>query len=198
MILFMQSKQFILRFLLIVLILISLSSLALAATEAVAESDGWWLPHTGSFSGHWDLGVGAHWWNDHFKLRNLQLRTNMDLAPGLRLNSILRSNEKFDSIEGFDPKFDEVYLEAYAFHNSDLGKLSMSLKNGKMRYLRFPEPDIISYFDHVPGTEDLRFEDAETGYNGQLLILDFNSKLGLGYHLTGINWDYGDRDGAIG
>lgn len=34
-----------------------------------------------------------------------------------------------------------------------------------MRYFHFPESDLISYFDHVPGIEDLRYEDAETGYN---------------------------------
>ncbi len=161
-----------------------------------SDPAGWWFPSTGSFSGHWDLGMGAHIWNNRFDLRNLQLRTNFDLAPGLRINSIIRSNKKFDTIEGFNPNFDELYLEAYGFHRSEYGKFSASLKTGKMRYLRFPEPDLISYFDHVPGTEDLRFEDAETGYNGQLLTLDYQTKLGLGYHLTGINWAYGDRDGS--
>ena len=184
--------------LLSLILIIFTASAAAAPTENLKrkETEGWWLPHTGTFNGHWDLGMGAHFWDDHFNLRNLQLRTNVDLAPGLRLNSILRSNEKIDTLSGFDPNFDELYLEGYAFHNSELGRLSLSLKTGRIRYLRFPEPDLISYFDHVPGTEDLRFEDAETGYNGQILTLDYETKAGLGYHAAGINWDYGDRDGS--
>jgi hypothetical protein len=190
----MNRNKISLLLLILIIFLASLTAAAKAPTKT--EPEGWWLPNTGRFNGHWDLGMGAHLWNDHFNLRNLQLRTNVDLGPGLRLNSILRSNKKFETIEGFDPTFDELYLEGYAFHQSNFGKLSLSLKTGRMRYLRFPEPDLISYFDHVPGTEDLRFDDAETGYNGQMLTFDYETKTGLGYHATGINWDYGDRDGS--
>jgi hypothetical protein len=180
----------------LVLIIILTFTFSLSAAEDYPELEGWWLPSTGSFNGHWDLGVGAHFWNDHFTLRNLQLRTVFDLAPGLRFNSIIRSNKVFDNLDGFEPTFDQLFLEAYGFHYSDYGKFSGSLKAGKMRYLRFPEPDLISRFDHVPGTEDLRIDGAETGYNGQMLTLDYQTDLGLGYHLTGINWDYGERDGS--
>ena len=168
----------------------------LLARQYEDEENGWWFPSTGSFSGHWDLGMGAHIWNDRFDLRNLQLRTNFDLVPGVRINSIIRSNKEFDTLKGFEPNFDELYVEFYGFHKNDYGKFSASLKTGKMRYLRFPEPDLISYFDHVPGTADLRIEGAETGYSGQLLSLDYQSNTGFGYHLSGINWAYGKREGS--
>ena len=64
-----------------------------------------------------------------FDLRNLQLRTNFDLSPGLQINSIIQFNKEFDTIESFNPNFDELYLEAYGFHRSEFGKLSASLKN---------------------------------------------------------------------
>lgn len=181
---------------LIIIILILTSLFLTPAGVNAAESD-LWLPYTGRFNGHWDLSVGAHIWppDDYYVLKNLQLRTAFDLAPGLRFHSILRSNKEFDRIDVFDPTFDELYLEAYGHHESDLGKLSLSLKAGKMRYLRFPYPDLISTFDHVPGIEDLRLDDQETGYSGQMLTLEYESKYNLGYHLTGINWDYGDREG---
>jgi hypothetical protein len=179
-----------------IFVLLSAFSPLLLAREVETQEDGWWFPSTGNFSGHWDLGMGAHIWSDRFDLRNLQLRTDFDLAPGLRFNSILRSNKEFDNLDTFDPNFDQLYLEGYGFHYGDYGKFSASLKVGEVRYLRFPEPDLISYFDHVPGTADLRIDGAETGYSGQLLNLDYETKLGLGYHLTGINWDYGDRDGS--
>ena len=168
----------------------------ISARDLKTEADKWWFPYVGRLHGHWDLGVGAHFFNDHFSLRNLQLRTDFDLAPGLRVNSIIRSNEKFDTIEGFNPNFDQIYIEGYGFRDGEYGKLSASLKIGKMRYLRFPEPDLISRFDQVPGTEDLRYDDFETGYNGQMLTIDYKSDLGLGYHMTGINWDFGDRTGS--
>ena len=191
-----SKKQFIIFNIFLILIMIFCLSAPLMAAENREQEKGWWLPSTGTFNGHWDLGVGAHLWNDHFTLRNLQLRTVFDLAPGLRFNSIIRSNRQFDNLDNYNPQFDQLFLEGYGFHQSDFGKFSASLKMGKMRYLRFPEPDLISYYDHVPGTEDLRFEDAETGYNGQMLTLDYETELGLGYHLTGINWDYGEREGS--
>jgi len=184
------------KLIVISLILISLF-LTLSSSVAVAAEDGLWLPYIGRFNGHWDLSVGAHLWpiDDYYKLKNLQLRTNFDLAPGLRVNSVLRSNKEFDRIDKLEPTFDELYLETYGHHEHDFGKLSLSLKVGKMRYLRFPYPDLISTFDHVPGIEDLRIDGAETGYSGQMLTLEYESKYNLGYHLTGINWGFGDREG---
>lgn len=186
-------KKLISYILLILIFNIILASSIGAAEEA--ESD-WWFPYIGRFNGQWDLSVGAHFWNDHFKLRNLQLKSNIDLAPGIRINSILRSNKELDTIEGFDPNFDELYIEGYGYHYGELGTLSGSLKVGNIRYLRFPNPDLISTFDQVPGTEDLRYKDVETGYNGQMLTLDYSSKYGLGYHVTGINWGFGERNGS--
>ncbi|SJZ46614.1 hypothetical protein [Selenihalanaerobacter shriftii] len=187
-----MSKKLIVVIILVILLLSS----SLVAFASSQQDDGWWFPYVGRYNGEWEASVGAHFWNDHFDLRNLQLRANIDLAPGLRTNMVLRSNDDFKGVDEFDPKFDELYLEGYGFHYGDLGKLSASLKVGNMRYLRFPYPDLISTFDQVPGTEDLRFDDAETGYKGEMITLEYESKYGLGYHFTGINWDFGDRDGS--
>jgi len=86
----MNSNKILL--LLLILIIFAASLTTAAKVPAETEQEGWWLPSTGRFNGHWDLGMGAHFWDDNFDLRNLQLRTNVDLGPGLRLNSILRSN----------------------------------------------------------------------------------------------------------
>lgn len=150
--------------------------------------EGLWEPYIGSFNGQYDLSVGTHLWNNRSDLRNLQFRTDLDLYPGFRLHSIIRSNREFNEVETFEPTFDELYLEKYFFYKYNKGKISFSLKTGNMRYLRFPEPDIISMFDHVPGTEDLRFEDTETGYKGILATFDFKSNYKFGLHSTYIDW----------
>lgn len=154
-----------------------------------------YLPYRGFLNGNYHLGFGTHFWEDHLVFRNGQLRVNFDLAPGIRLYSIMRSNKEFEGVDIWNPNMDELYIEASGFYENSLGKLSSSLKIGEMRYLRFPLPDIISQFDQVPGTEDLRYNDFETSYMGALLTLDFQSKLGLGYHFSGINWDYGSKNG---
>ncbi|MGM0508495.1 MAG: hypothetical protein ACQERZ_04950 [Fusobacteriota bacterium] len=163
-------------------------------TKLNKNNSGWWFPYIGRLNGEWEMSTGVHFWSDHINLRNLQLRGNVDLFPGIRANTIIRSNKEFDSLETFDPTFDQLNLEMYGFHYGDHGKLSLSLKIGKMRYLRFPYPDLISTFDHVPGTEDLRYEKTVTGYSGQMLTLDYKSDYGIGYHFTGINWDFIKKD----
>ena len=52
------------------------------------NSEGWFFPTIGTFNGTWELGVGAHFWDDHFNLRNLQFRADLDLAPGLRWHAL--------------------------------------------------------------------------------------------------------------
>ena len=154
------------------------------------------IPYKGFMKGNYHLGVGSHFWNDHLVFRNMQLRLNFDLVPGLKFYSIIRSNTDLMGIEEFEPKVDEGYLESSFFYKNSYGKLSTSLKLGQMRYLRFPEPDIISQFDQVPGTEDLRYEDAETAYMGSLFTVDFNSKYNFGYHFAGIDWAFGKKSGS--
>ena len=162
---------------------------------------GWWLPYLGQYRGHWSLNLGTHFWQDHFYFRNLQLRTNLDLAPGLRFHTVIRSNRELASVNKIDPLFDELYLEGYGFREDSRGLLSLNLRIGRMRYLRFPAPDLISGFDPIPGVADLRrpgrteYPVAETGYRGQLLTIDYHSKLGLGYHFSGINWAWSRNSG---
>lgn len=154
-----------------------------------------WLPYNGFLKGNYHLGFGAHFWSDHIDLRNGQFRLELDLLPGIRYHSVLRSNAEFTGLNILEPTYDENYLEGQFFYTDTLGKLSGSLKIGTMRYLRFPEPDLISQFDQVPGVDDLKDNDAETSYNGQLLTLDYKTKYNLGYHFSGINWDYSKRYG---
>ena len=156
---------------------------------------GWSFPYLGSGNGTWDASVGIFFWDDTFKMRNLQLRTDMDLAPGLRWHSIVRSNHEFDTLSGFKPHFDENYVEGYGFYRRASGTLSTSLRVGNMRYLHFPYPDAIAMFDQVPGISDLE-GGADTGYSGELLTLDYKHKNGWGAHASGINWGFGHGNGS--
>lgn len=155
-----------------------------------------WYPYRGFMNGNYHLGFGTHFWDDHIVFRNMQFRLDFDLAPGIRFHSLLRSNTEFEGLNVWEPNIDEGYLEGYFFRENAFGKLSANLKVGEMRYLRFPEPDIISQFDQVPGTEDLRFDNIDTSYRGELLTIDYKTKYNLGYHFSGINWDFDKRTGS--
>ncbi len=115
------------------------------------EPHGWSFPTIGTFSGTWELSVGAHLWSDHFDVRNLQVRADVDLAPGLRWHALARSNRLLNGLGEWEPRLDEHFVEWYGFHNSGHGVFSFSVKAGRARYLRFPYPDAISTFDQVPG-----------------------------------------------
>ena len=69
-----------------------------ADTTKKFDSDkyGWSLPYIGRFHGDWSMSVGTAFWVDEFKVRSLQLRADMDLAPGLRYHKVLRSNDRID------------------------------------------------------------------------------------------------------
>lgn len=186
--------------LLLITALLSLPLTTQAAdTTASFTSDryGWNLPYIGRFHGDWSASVGVAFWTDAFNLRNLQLRADMDLAPGLRYHTVVRSNRKLNSLGGVQPHFDENYLEAYAFNRQPHGTLSASLRVGTVRYLHFPYPDGIAMFDQVPGVSDLDGGRA-TGYSGQLWTLDYAHKSGLGVHYTGIRWDFARRGEGSG
>ncbi len=68
---------------------------------------GWTFPTIGSLNGTWELSVGAHLWADHFDLRNLQLRADIDLAPGLRWHALARSNRLLNGLGEWEPRLDE-------------------------------------------------------------------------------------------
>lgn len=166
-------------------------------TQFTSDKYGWNLPYIGRFHGDWSASVGVAFWTDAFEMRNLQLRADMDLAPGVRYHTVVRSNEKLNSLGGFKPHFDENYIEAYAFNRQPHGTLSASLRVGSVRYLQFPYPDGIAMFDQVPGVSDLDGGRA-TGYSGQLWTLDYAHKSGLGLHYTGIRWDFARRGEGSG
>ena len=152
------------------------------------------LPFLGSGRGHWDTSVGVFFWRDEFHLRNLQVRGDIDLAPGLRWHGVVRSNRELDDLKKWAPNFDEHYIEAFGFQEGSAGVLSASLRVGTVRYLHFPYPDAIAVFDQVPGVSDLN-NGAKTGYSGGVLTLDYSGKAGWGLHASGIRWGFG-RDGG--
>ena len=154
------------------------------------KEEGWFFPYIGSGNGLWEIDIGAFFWSDRFELRNLQLLTDVDLAPGIRWHSLVRSNREKDTVSGFDPFFDEGYLEFYGFHRDSKGLFSASLKVGVLRYLHFPYPDAIAVFDQVPGVSDLAGGE-KTGYGGGCLVLDYAHDSGLGAHFTAIRWGFG-------
>jgi len=179
---------------LLVLLMLPYTNSQAQTTEPTSQAPGWSFPFLGAGKGTWDASLGVFVWSDTFHTRNLQLRGDMDLAPGMRWHTIVRSNREKDTLAGFHPRFDENYLEGYGFHQSPVGTFSASLRVGNMRYLHFPYPDAIAVFDQVPGIGDLT-DGQKTGYSGELLTLDYAHKTGLGLHVSGINWGF-DRDGG--
>lgn len=167
-------------------------------------SSTFWFPKIGKFSGQSEAAIGFHFWDDHIYIRNLQLRTYSYLYPGIRFNSVIRSNKKLNLIEMYRdsatiyekiaPNFDELYLEFLGFNYNKFRTISASLKLGKIRYLRFPYFDNTAKMDQVSGLTDLRDGDM-SGYYGELLCLEYLSKPGFGYHLSLIHWDMYERNG---
>lgn len=167
-------------------------------------SSNFWFPKIGKFSGQTEASLGFHFWNDHLYIRNLQIRTYSYIYPGIRINSVIRSNIKVNLIEMYrdsetiyekiEPNFDELYLEFLGFYYSSYGKISGSLRIGKIRYLRFPYYDNIAKLDQVPGLTDIRGGDM-SGYYGELLCLEYLSEFGFGCHSSFIHWDLYERTG---
>lgn len=170
-------------------------SVGISEANAKAEQDNTWVfPTIGTGNGHWSSSVGVFLSKDDVELRNLQLRADIDVAPGVRYHTLIRSDREMEKLDGFDPHFDENYIEGYGFKHTSSGTLSANLRVGNVRYLHFPYPDSIAMFDQVPGISDLQ-NGQQIGYSGELLTLDYAHKSGLGAHLSGINWDFG-RDGG--
>src|SRR5690606_40526496 len=112
-----------------------------------SKPQGWWFPQTGFLSGNFESGVSTHFWTNYFRLRNLQLRTQVNLWNGVRVNSVVRSNRELIGVDKVDPTFDEMYLEYYGYHFGEQGMLSISARGGSLRYVRFPFPGQFSIFD---------------------------------------------------
>jgi hypothetical protein len=180
---------------LLVLLIVPYMNIYAEKINTEPQDKGWFFPYLGQGKGTWDASVGIFFWSDTFHTRNLQLRGDMDLAPGMRWHTVVRSNREQDTLSGFHPHFDENYLEGYGFHENKTGTLSTSLRVGNMRYLHFPYPDAIAVFDQVPGIGDLT-GNGKTGYSGELLTLDYAHKTGLGLHVSGINWGFGREGGS--
>lgn len=163
---------------------------AAGSSQQIEVPGGWWWPTIGQGRGYWDVRVGVHGWVDGITLRNLRLRSLVDLGPGLRAQGVVRSNAEVEGITPFAPKIDELYLERYGFYTQGDHQLALSLRLGIVRYLRFPYPDIISTFDQVPGIEDLQGKHP-TGYGGLIAAAEYQHASGLGAHVTAIAWGLG-------
>jgi hypothetical protein len=178
-----------------ILSLAVLSSGALGSQIAAAND--WIFPTIGTGRGTWDTSVGLFFGKDQSHVRNLQFRSDIDLGPGVRYHTLVRSNREFNSLSGLEPHFDENYLEGYGYKEDNRGRFSASLRVGNIRYLHFPYPDSIDIFDQVPGIGDLKGEKETTGqatgYSGELLELDYAHHSGWGVHATALRWDFGRK-----
>ncbi len=177
--------------------------------QAGGAAQGWWLPSTGPFTGHFEGSVSLRAWSDRTEARNLQLRGLFNLPQGLRVNAVLRSNRELGGIGVFEPVFDELYLESRGYHFGAHSTFSYNLRYGRMRYLRFPFPDRLSLFDLVPGMEDLEPDPAfreslggawrefRSSLNGALLNIDTLHARGFGHHASLYLNSTGDPAGIV-
>ena len=185
------------RFYLLALLALSLAlPLSCGAAEGIGTVANVDNVTIGAGRGYWDASVGVFVWTDKFWLRNLQLRGTVDLAPGLRAHTSIRSNHAQYNINDVAPKIDESYLEQTASWQLGAGTLRTQARVGAMRYLRFPYSDDFAVFDQVPGIADLGDgATSTTGYHGELLTLDYT--LGdYNAHVVGYNRNFVDESGG--
>ena len=148
--------------------------------------------YLGSGRGSYDLSIGLFLGRETSEIRNLSLRADLDLAPYIRLHTIVRSNSDLNGVSHFQPRFDEAYMEFFGINNYNYrDSLAMSLKIGRIRYLRYPAPDAIATFDLPPGTEDLT-SGATTGFAGAFYAADYAMQNGAGFHLSLARWGFGE------
>ena len=153
------------------------SALSLLLLGSNVEASGWETRNLASGQGTWDSSVGIFFWENTFHVRNLQIRGDVDLTPGLRWHGVIRSNAEQDTLKGLSPRFDELYLESAVYRPMTSGEMAISLRLGETRYLRFAEPGRIADFDQVPGIADLNGGE-DTGYRGAIAAADYDRKDG--------------------
>ncbi len=174
-------------------------------THTIADSipqRGWWSPFIGRHVGYMDLSIGAHFWhkalsfNDDsarslFIVRNLQFRHLHYLAPGYRISTVLRGARRFEHLSPLELYVDEALIENLGYFQHKDHQFSYSLKAGRMRYLRFPYPDLIAMYDQVPDIFDLTETQGSqkhySGYQGIIFAGEYSWK-NFGAHLSQIQW----------
>lgn len=157
---------------------------------APQQSDGGWSTRTlGDMRGYASLSIGAQAWDDHAHIRNLIFRSAVDVAPGWRLHAIGRRREGSWSRYPFRPDIDELYAEGQTFYHGSAVDAALNLRVGRMRYLRFPEPDLLSEFDQVPGISDF-LGLGQSDYRGALMTAEVSTPLGLGAHIGAMQWAF--------
>ena len=194
------TRLFRFDFFILLIILLNLVTAPLAIAGPLkpfstgSETKKWIFPSIGSGNGDWEISTGIFFWSDKFWIRNLQLRADVDIAPGIRWHSLIRSDGYWKYLDDLDLQFDENFIEFYGFRPFDKSILSTSLKVGTTRYLRFPYPDNIAVFDQVPGIGDLK-GGPDTGYSGGLLTLDYSHESGWSIHSSMVQWGFGRESG---
>ena len=150
---------------------------------------GWLNRSLGAGRGRLSISLGARVWDDRLEVRNLLARGSLDLGRGLRAHVTARRPDGEWSRRPLSMDFDERYLEAFGFRESGGALASLSLRIGRVRYLRFPEPDRLSVFDQVPSVLDLE-GGSPTSYRGALLVADIAWKSGANLHASAIEWAF--------
>jgi len=167
-----------------------------AQTPEMTLHSGWHTDFIGAGRGQATLSLGAQFWKDYFRFRNLIARATVELAPGLRAHLIARRREGNWQRRPLHPDIDEAYLEGFTFYRAPDFHLAFNLKVGRVRYLRFPAPDRLALFDQVPGIRDLTGGPV-TDYRGALGTFEGVHRSGLGFHFGGIQWAFdSDQEGA--
>ncbi len=171
---------------------------------------GLWLPDLGRNTGFVDVSVGVHLWHKSLSfgddeasnrsvLRNFQVRHLHNFGKGLRSTTVLRTSRNYQHLEPLELFVDEAFVESLGYHQQNQHQWSYSAKLGRMRYLRFPYPDLISMYDQVPDIMDLdglrNPPKSYSGYQGLLLSSEYSNR-GKGFHFSGIQWMDSNRSGS--
>jgi hypothetical protein len=175
-------------------LLLALFVLSLTTAVARGQQGGWQFRGFDGFRGEAELRLGAKFWRDDARLRNLQLLVTGDLAPWLRGQVLARRREGDWERMPLHPDVDEAYFQSSAYCVGDGWELALDAKVGRVRYLHFPYPDAIASFDQVPGIDDL-YGGPPTDYRGVVGTVEFSHRSGLGVHASEVWWGFGRRSG---
>lgn len=164
------------------------SSLA-SPSEHQPEDTGWQFRGLPGIRGDAELRIGAKFWQDEARVRNLQLRVSADIAPWLRAHTITRRREGDWQRMPLTPDVDEAYLQSSAYRRCGPWDLAVDAKLGRVRFLHFPYPDYLASFDQVPGIGDL-FGGPPTDYRGLVFTFETAHATGMGARVGSVLWGF--------
>ncbi|GMV35851.1 MAG: hypothetical protein AMXMBFR61_03590 [Fimbriimonadales bacterium] len=167
-----------------------------SAAEGQQGDTGWHFRGLPGIRGDAELRIGAKFWKDEARVRNLQLRVSADIAPWLRAHTIVRRREGDWERMPLTPDVDEAYLQTSVYRLSGDWDMAVDAKLGRVRFLHFPYPDYLASFDQVPGIGDL-FGGPPTDYRGLVTSFEAAHATGLGAHLDGALWGFGHSGNEV-